>query len=188
YFKFITNLSDLIEILLVSVNFGWPSVRKLRGKMAFIVRNLSMDELQFVSWSGSPTHLTYVAEAIERASKGEVDYLIIYVDGVPLGIGGVDYMVNVGVGTLYQLSVHPDYESRGIGTALIQALEKRTVDRGCTAAELSVEIENARARALYERLEYSIIGTTTESWREEADDGTITVYTCECLRMRKTLQ
>jgi ribosomal protein S18 acetylase RimI-like enzyme len=156
--------------------------------MAFIVRDLFLDDLQSVSWSGSPTHLKYVAEAIERASKSEVDYLVIHVDGAPRGIGGVDYAVNTGVGTLFQLSVHPDYQSQGIGTALIRALEKRTLDRGFIVTELSVELDNIRARILYERLGYNIVGTKTESWKEEKDDGELMMYTCQCLHMRKVLQ
>jgi ribosomal protein S18 acetylase RimI-like enzyme len=156
--------------------------------MVFIARNLSKDDLQSVSWCGSPTHLKYVAEAIERTFRGEVDYLAIDVDGIPLGIGGVDFTINGEVGTLYQLSVHPNYQSQGIGTALIQALEKRKLDRGFTVAELSVEMKNDRARALYERLGYNITGIETQSWKQEADNGEVTVYTCPCLRMRKTLQ
>lgn len=141
--------------------------------MSFVVQNLSLCDLQSVSWSGSPTHLQYVAAAIERVSRGEVDYLVIDVHGVPFGIDGVDYAVNVGVGTLFQLSIHSNYQSQGIGTALIRALEKRTLDR---------------ARSSYEHLGYKIIGTKTESWNEEADNGETTLYTCECLHMRKMLQ
>ncbi len=75
--------------------------KKVPEKMSFVVQNLSLCDLQSVSWSGSPTHLQYVAAAIERVSRGEVDYLVIDVHGVPFGIDGVDYAVNVGVGTLF---------------------------------------------------------------------------------------
>ena len=156
--------------------------------MTMTVRDLTIDDLPSITWSGTSTHLQYVAEAIERASRGEVDYLAISIDGQIRGIGGVDFTRNVGVGTLYQLTVHSDHQSHGIGTALIRALEKRILDRGLMVAELTVEQENDRARRLYEWLGYNIIGTTSESWKEEAENGEISMYTCQCFQMKKTLR
>lgn len=156
--------------------------------MSITVRDLTMADLPSITWSGTSTHLQYVTEAIERASRDEVAYLAIIIDDQIRGIGGVDFTTNVGVGTLYQLTVHPEHQSQGIGTALIRALEKRILERGLKVAELTVEQENDRARRLYEWLGYDIIGTKTESWNEEAENGEISIFTCECFHMKKTLQ
>ena len=43
-------------------------------------------------------------------------------------------------------------------------------------AELGVEDSKPRARALYERLGYRAYGRESDSWDQEAPDGTITRY------------
>ncbi|MFE2991969.1 GNAT family N-acetyltransferase [Streptomyces sp. NPDC059262] len=73
--------------------------------------------------------------------------------------GGIDYQVKEGVGTLWQLAVHPALQSCGIGTSLSKPRNfgSRTAVCGRLSSVLGVE-ENTppRARALYERLGYVI--------------------------------
>ena len=90
------------------------------------VRDLTHADLPCCEWAGVPPHLDYVATALDRACAGEVDYLAVCgPTDLPLGIGGVDYTARRGVGTLWQLVVHPALRSCGIGTLLIRAAEDR---------------------------------------------------------------
>ena len=41
------------------------------------VRDLTVEDLPSCAWSGSATHLTSIARALERARRGEVDYLAV---------------------------------------------------------------------------------------------------------------
>jgi ribosomal protein S18 acetylase RimI-like enzyme len=126
------------------------------------IRDLSRDDLPSCTWSGSATHLAHVAQALERAERGEVDYLAVCVtSNLAVAIGGIDYAVTPGAGTLWQLAVHPALRSCGIGTILIEAAEQRIRARGLYRAELGVEEINPRARALYERLGYLAHGRKT---------------------------
>jgi ribosomal protein S18 acetylase RimI-like enzyme len=72
-----------------------------------------------------------------------------------VALGGVDYTLTPGAGTLWRLAVHGALQSCGIGTLLIEAAEQRIRARGLHRAELGVEECNPRARALYERLGYA---------------------------------
>ncbi|MBW7920562.1 MAG: GNAT family N-acetyltransferase [Rubellimicrobium sp.] len=56
------------------------------------------------------------------------------------------------------LFVAPDARGRGIGTALILALEAEARRRGHDELRLEVIDENIRARALYERLGFAVVG------------------------------
>ena len=58
---------------------------------------------------------------------------------------------------IYRLTVEPDFQSRGIGTALIAAMESEARARGCSHFGLGVAYENPRAHQLYLRLGYSEI-------------------------------
>ena len=88
-----------------------------------------------------------------------------------MALGGIHYVKIPGAGVLWQLAVHGALQSCGIGTVLIEAAERRIRARGLHRAELSVEENNPRARALYERLGYVAYGSAPESWDEDAPDG-----------------
>jgi len=112
------------------------------------IRDLTPEDLPSCGWSGPRLHLTSVARELERARRGEVDYLAACPpSGLPVAIGGIDYADRPGAGTLYQLCVHGALQSCGIGTVLIEAAERRILARGLHRAELGVEESNPRARA-----------------------------------------
>jgi len=152
------------------------------------VRDLTPGDLPECAWTGPASHLASVAQALERAKRGEVDYLAVCPpSGLPVAIGGVDYAKTRGAGTLWQLAVHGALQSCGIGTILVQAAEQRIRARGLQTAMLGVEECNPRARALYERLGYVAYGREPASWDDEAPDGSITRYKTVCTLMRKHL-
>ena len=152
------------------------------------VRDLADADLAACGFAGSELHLTQVAEQLERARSGEVDYLAVCTKtDLPVAIGGVDYLPHPGAGSLWQLSVHPALQSCGIGTVLVGAAELRILARGLDRAELGVELSNPRAHALYERLGYVAYDEVLESWDQQNPDGSITRYEAICAQMRKEL-
>ncbi|MFF5897935.1 GNAT family N-acetyltransferase [Streptomyces argenteolus] len=152
------------------------------------VRDLRPADLAHCGWSGSEQHVAGVAKQLERARLGEVDYLAVCpATDIPVAKVGVDYLVKEGVGTLWQLAVHPALQSCGIGTLLVEAAERRIRDRGLRRAELGVEEDNPRARALYERLGYVAFDRQPDAWDERAPDGSLYRHETMCTLMRKDL-
>jgi ribosomal protein S18 acetylase RimI-like enzyme len=152
------------------------------------VRDLTPGDLPACTWSGSATHLRQVERELVRAAAGDVDYLAVCTPAdLPVAIGGVDYRARAGAGTVWQLAVLPALQSCGLGTLLIRAAERRVVGRGLRTAELAVEEDNPRARALYERLGYVAYGRAPDAWDEEGPDGTLRRYETMCVLMRKEL-
>lgn len=151
------------------------------------IRGLTRDDLPASAWTGSSKQ--NFATALERASRGEIDYLAVCPpSGLPVAVGGIDYTLSPGAGTLYQLAVHGALHSCGIGTLLIGAAEQRIRARGLHRAELAVEQTNQRAQALYERLGYVACGSRPQEWDEQADDGSVTCHRTMCTLMRKELR
>lgn len=103
-------------------------------------------------------------------------------------MGGVDYMARAAAGTLWQLTVHPAWRSRGLGTLLVRAAEQRICARGLARAELSVEEDNPRARALYERLGYVAYAREPDAWLRETADGSTVRYETMCTLIRHDLR
>ncbi|MFJ9573658.1 GNAT family N-acetyltransferase [Streptomyces bacillaris] len=152
------------------------------------VRDLVRADLASCGWAGSERHLANVALQLDRARSGEVDYLAVCAAAdIPVAKGGIDYQVKEGVGTLWQLAVHPALQSCGIGTFLVEAAELRIRERGLRQAELGVEEDNPRARALYERLGYVPYGRQPDAWEEQAPDGSLRRRETMCTLMRKEL-
>lgn len=152
------------------------------------VRPLTPADLPACEWAGPPIHLEYVREALRRSKTGTVDYLAVTDESGPVSIGGVDYNISPGYGTLWQLSTAPDRRSRGFGTMLIGALEDAARQRGLRQVRLTVETDNVRARQLYERLGYTSQGEIEhQSWLTADDLGRIVNHKAECLVMTKDL-
>ncbi|MFD3933165.1 GNAT family N-acetyltransferase [Streptomyces sp. NPDC058614] len=152
------------------------------------VRDLLPRDLPTCTWSGSATHLRHVERELARAAAGEVDYLAIYTPvDLPVAIGGIDYQVSEEAGTLWQFAVLPALQSRGLGTLLVRAAEQRISNRGLHRAQLAVEENNPRARALYERLDYVAYGREPHAWDEEGPDGLTRRHETMCVLMRRDL-
>lgn len=152
------------------------------------IRDLTREDLPACAWSGSATHLVSMAAALDRATRGEVEYLCACPpSGLPVGLGGIDYTRSPGAGTIWQLAVHGALQSLGIGTLLIGAAEQRIRARGLDRAELAVEETNPRARALYERLGYVEFDREIQDWMDQAEDGRFFRHETVCALMRKEL-
>lgn len=153
------------------------------------VRDLTQPDLPHCTWSGSSTHLRAVAKELDRVAAGVAEYLAVCADrtNLPVAIGGVDYERAAGAGTIHQLATLPALQSCGLGTVLIGAAEDRIRQRGLARAELGVEHNNWRARALYERLGFVAFDDRPDAWDEEAADGTIRRYETICTIMAKDL-
>lgn len=75
----------------------WPSARWSVDDglipeivMHLVVRDLEPEDLSACAWSGRATHLAAIAQALERARCGEVEYPAASTpSGLPVGLGGI---------------------------------------------------------------------------------------------------
>ena len=149
------------------------------------VRTLAHADLATCAWSGGPGHLDAVAAKLGR---DDFDYLAVCPpSGLPVAIGGVDFVPRPGAGEITQLAVHPALQSCGLGTILIRALEDAILRRDLSVAELGVETINPRARALYERLGYLAFDTVRTGWDQRDEHGVVYRYETDCVKMRRHL-
>lgn len=91
---------------------------------------------------------------------------------------------------LNALVVIPAWQLQGIGTTLIMTAERFITARGLTKACLGVNVDNIRARNLYERLGYTAwdYGIVDESWRMTDEKGQEHVYTEKTVYLVKALR
>jgi ribosomal protein S18 acetylase RimI-like enzyme len=78
---------------------------------------------------------------------------------------------------LYSIAVDPARAGRGVGRALLAAVQAHAIERGCDLMRLEVREDNRRAIALYEKLGYRPFGRHEDYY----DDGS------PALRLEKRL-
>ena len=74
---------------------------------------------------------------------------------------------------MMNIAVHPDFRRRGIGEALVKALETELRARGSRCLTLEVRASNAPAIALYEKLGFSQVGLRKNYYRDPKEDALI---------------
>jgi ribosomal protein S18 acetylase RimI-like enzyme len=156
-------------------------------RVPLTVRVAAVTDLPGLGWTGGPGHVAALTDALQQTDLGHAALLVI---GLPTGalvaVGGVDYRVgpvNDGsAGVLWMLDVHPAWQSLGVGTLLVRALEDRIRARGLGRARLGVEHDNPRAARLYRRLGYAEIGSALDAW--PAAEGQSYVTVCAILEHR----
>jgi ribosomal protein S18 acetylase RimI-like enzyme len=156
--------------------------------MDLIIRDLTTNDIGRIEWSGGRRHLQYVKDALAKVPEGKSDFLCVIVDGDIVAYGGINYQISPGAGHLTMLSVREDLQGQGIGTQLISSLEARIKSRHLDAVELSVEISNNRAQALYERLGYVVTRSDKETWEEDSPSGGIQLHHADVVVMEKFFQ
>jgi RimJ/RimL family protein N-acetyltransferase len=126
--------------------------------------DVNLLELHIPSPPGNRLH----ARRFTQQRQGLSTYLVAWLDGIPVGSGQIRWSgcaaaevqrVHPRCPEVNGLSVWPpELRSRGIGTALLRAAEKRARQRGHKQIGLGVNDDNPAAAALYLRLGYQETG------------------------------
>jgi GNAT superfamily N-acetyltransferase len=124
----------------------------------------------------------WFTDRLARQQRGGGVVLVAWVEGRPVGEVFLECEAAKepevrrhlpGVPRLDHLEVPGPFQGRGIGTALIGAVEGTARQLGHERIALGVGLDNPKARRLYERLGYADWGhgTVVGSWVEYPDDG-----------------
>ena len=89
---------------------------------------------------------------------------------------------------LFAFRIRPAWRNRGIGTLMMDHIERDLFRRGFLFVTLNVAKENPGARRLYERLGYKVIGSKPGVWSFRDDEGNIQHMVEPAWRMMKRLR
>lgn len=146
--------------------------------VSLTVRDLEPDDLADLDWSGGSEHVRALSDALQLSYQDDAELMVIVArNGQTVAVGAVDYRKRSDAGALWMLSVHHRWQSLGLGTILISALEDRIRRRGLSTAMLGVEHDNLRAAALYRRLGYRTTGMDLDGWSAGGNRHYVTVCT-----------
>jgi ribosomal protein S18 acetylase RimI-like enzyme len=139
-----------------------------------LVRPIRESDLPAMEWDGEYTHfrqlyadhfaasrlgttLIYIAETLEGKMIGQV-FIQLYSRNSDVADGRHRAY-------LFSFRIKPEYRSQGIGSFMLQFVEDQLLLRGFDSIRLNVARANVRARKLYERLDYRVIGSDPGLWR-----------------------
>ncbi len=97
------------------------------------------------------------AERLERQRRGHGLYLVAWEDRAPVGHVLVSWVGRAGCPEIQDLAVATPYRQRGVATRLMDEAERAAAARSGRVG-LSVGIDNAAARRLYEARGYRTTG------------------------------
>ena len=122
-----------------------PRARRLIGML---------DRLQVSLYPAESNHL----DPVEMLEREDVTFLVAFVDGEAVGCGAVK-RVSPGrssprYGEIKRIYVDPGARGRGVGGALMEALESSLLALGIDIVRLETGVRQPAARALYERRGY----------------------------------
>jgi ribosomal protein S18 acetylase RimI-like enzyme len=88
--------------------------------------------------------------------SGLVEFIRFVRNALPLS-----QIAEAGAGEQFinNVAVLPNFQGQGVGSQLLAFVEDRAITTGLGMSSLCVDIDNERARRLYERLGYQVIGT-----------------------------
>jgi len=108
---------------------------------------------------------------------GAHDLKVATLDNEIVGYTLVLYRTGTSLARMYSIAVMPDQQGKGIARKLMQAAEEAGLNRLCSFMRLEVNVNNAPAIHLYEKLGYRTIGKISNYY----DDG------ADALRMEKRI-
>jgi len=165
------------------------------------IRPLAAEDLAHIQQTLPPEHPEAHVRRLADQRAGRVTYLVAWVNGRAVGHalvrwGGTTnpelrWLLDLREAHPYveALLVHPAYRSRSVGSQIMDTAEKLVRERGLRRIGLAVAVDNARARALYERIGYREldIGSFSNAWTYVDESGNEVTESETCIYLVKEL-
>ncbi len=152
------------------------------------IREGRAGDVEAMAWARSEGQREEWRRQLARGQAGEVDFLVLEMDGRVVGKAVLDWTHNSdGTPWLWLGSVDPDFRGRGLGSLGLAEAERRARTRGLAVMEMCVDDDNPRARDLYLRSGYSVVGPYLDEHDEMLPDGTTCHVASPGVLLRKSL-
>ena len=129
--------------------------------LSVVVRDLRAADAGHLEWHGGADLRDWYRSQWANHQSGDVRVLIADFNGFPIGQAAIHWQgkpTHTTIPDLQSLRVMKAFRGLGLGTLLLDCAENLVAQSGHTQISLAVGVKNPRARTLYERLSYNVIG------------------------------
>jgi ribosomal protein S18 acetylase RimI-like enzyme len=160
------------------------------------IRELQVGDVALLEEQLKPDDESKFRRRYQEHAAGVIKFLIAWEDGRPIGHGYVRWHPGEPLSYRYpdvpsigDLAVKEELRSRGVGSNLMDEAEELVGDAGRSLIAIGVDLQNERARSLYERRGYvdSGIKPYRSHWSYVDRRGRFTTRTERILYLIKTL-
>jgi ribosomal protein S18 acetylase RimI-like enzyme len=135
-------------------------------KPTIVIRALQASDSRSLEWHGGEDRRSFYDEQARAHQSGEVQ---VFVAGAPFE-GNPDFPIgqaaihwngkptHPAIPDIQSVRVHPEFRGQGIATRLLKACELHAARLGHRRISLSVALDNPKAKRLYERCGYKVVG------------------------------
>lgn len=102
-------------------------------------------------------------------TKGNAVTLVDEEDGVIRGYAMLLFNMGTSMARLYSLAVSPEFQGKGVGHALMLAVEDAAMEHDCITVRLEIRKDNASGIALYKKLGYREFGEHHDYYEDHMD-------------------
>lgn len=162
-----------------------------------LIRPLVPDDLSALEWDGEFTHFRRLyQETYQAVRDGKALMWVAELDGKGI-VGQLFVQLNSARSELangksrayvYGFRVKPVYQGAGIGTLLLQTVERDLIQRNYEWVILNVGRNNWPARRFYSRLGYQVVAADPGLWSYFDDQGIKRQVSEPAWRMSKRLR
>ena len=152
------------------------------------IRILRESDTPLLEWHGGTDLRDWYQKQWRAHETGEITVLVADFNDFPIGQAAIHWHgkpTHPQIPDIQSLRVFGAFQGMGIGTKLIHACESAVRHRvehegeDHTRISISVSVENPRAKALYERLGFVVVGDTYEDKWHYVDARGQTIYQSE---------
>lgn len=119
-------------------------------------KNDDMENILIIEEKSFTEKQRYDIRIFERLFRKNPElFLVADICGKVVGYVIASYIEDFG--HIVSIAVHPDYRNRGIGSKLLEAIEKKLISRGIRIITLEVSINNKTAIKMYRKHGYKSV-------------------------------
>lgn len=135
-------------------------------KPAITIRPLLACDTRSLEWHGGRDRRSFYDGQTRAHQAGEIH---VFIAGgawqgnpdFPIGQAAIHWNgkpTHPEIPDIQSVRVHPEFRRLGIGSRLLEACERHALTRGYRQISLSVALDNPKAKRLYERRGYRVVG------------------------------
>lgn len=138
------------------------------------IRQAQEEDLRGMEWDGEYAHFRHLYRQHFQNSLSGSTLIWVVENEVGKIVGQVFLMLlssqseladGIHRAYLFSFRLKPVYRNQGLGGFMLEFLENYLVGRGFDTLRINVARENSRARHMYERHGYQVVGTEEGRWR-----------------------